>query len=114
MVRGQEPVSTRAWHWGSGAVQVGNAADFLGGESLDLASVKAVMGEGLTYDVHWESPTKHRELLSLEGFCGGHVMQPPAQAGPPRASYPGPFQVRTRKETPQILWATCACALSPT
>lgn len=37
---------------------------------------------------------------------------PLAQAGPPRTSFPGPrtepFRVCARKETPQILWATCA------
>lgn len=97
-------------------MQVGNPADFLGAKkSLDSASLRAVMGGGLTYDVHWESP---REWSRLEGFSGGHLVQPPALAGPPRAAYAGPwtepFRVCPRKETPQFLWATCACALSPT
>lgn len=36
--------------------------------------LRAVTGEGL----HWKSPIEHREWLTLERLCGGHLVQPPA------------------------------------
>lgn len=35
---------------------------------------------------------RHRLIgwLGLEGTSGGHRLQPPPQAGPPRAAHPGP------------------------
>lgn len=55
-------MNTRAWYWGSGTMQVGNPADFLGAKkNLDSPSLKAVMGEGLTYDIHWESHIEETE-----------------------------------------------------
>ena len=53
----------------------------------------------------------------LEGTSVGHPVQPPAQAGSPRAGCTGPcpggFWISPEKETPQPPWAAWARAPSP-
>jgi len=52
----------------------------------------------------------------LEGTSGGHLVQHPAQIGPPKPGFPGPcphgFGVSPSRETPQPPLATCASAHS--
>ena len=57
------------------------------------------------------------EWQGLEGTSGDHLVQPPAEAGSPKAgcigSHPGWFLISPEKDIPQCLWAACSRALSP-
>jgi len=57
------------------------------------------------------------EYLGLEGTSGDHPVQPPAQAGTPKAGFPGPCPIRfwtsPRMETSQTLRPTCSSARLP-
>lgn len=35
-----------------------------------------------------QNMTPNHRILRLEGFSGGHLIQPPSQVGPPRISWP--------------------------
>jgi len=54
--------------------------------------------------------SQNPSMVGLEGTSVGHSVQPPAQAGSPRAgctaSRPGGVGISPEKETPQSLWAT--------
>lgn len=47
------------------------------------------------------------EWLRVAGTSGGHLVQAPAQAGPPRAGLTGSLWVSLGMETPRPLWAAC-------
>lgn len=61
------------------------------------------------------------EGFRLEGTSGGHLVQPPAQAGTPGAGCPGPctggFRRAPRRQTPQLtasLGNPCQCSITHT
>ena len=57
------------------------------------------------------------ECSGLAGTSVGHLVQPPAEAGSPRAGCtaprPGRSGISPEKETPQPPWAACSRAPSP-
>ena len=50
----------------------------------------------------------------LEGACGGHLVQPSAQAGPATASCPGLFNISEDKDSIASLGNLCQCSVTLT
>ena len=105
----------QSWSWWSGAG---------GGPSNDPRAGTPLLGgkagsAGAAQPGEETAAGNHRitECSGLEGTSVCHPVQPPAEAGSPRAGCTGPCPGRSwispEKETPQPPWAACSRALSP-